>query len=63
MEVKKLEELYKSTQGLQTLSEKLNKCTIELKWAYVKEIEQVNNVHGYNVHTYKVYLIICNNFQ
>ena len=43
MEVKKLEELYNSSRGLQTLSEKLNNCTMELKWAYVKEIEQVND--------------------
>ena len=41
MEVKKLEELFKSTQGLESLGQKLNRCTNELKWAYVNEIEQV----------------------
>ena len=41
MEVKKLEELYNSSQGLQSLEEKRNRCAKELKWAYVKEIEQV----------------------
>ena len=42
MEVKRLEELYDGVRGLRTLSEKLNNCTIELKWAYVNEIEQVS---------------------
>ena len=41
MEVKKLEELFKSTQGLESLGQKLNRCTNELKWAYVNKIEQV----------------------
>lgn len=38
-----MEELFNSSRGLQSLEDKRNRSTQELKWGYVKEIEQVNN--------------------
>ena len=45
VKVKRLEELYNSMQGLQTLEEKKNECNHELQWAYVNEIEKVQAQH------------------
>ena len=50
VKVKRLEELYNSMQGLQTLEEKKNECNHELQWAYVNEIEKVQAQHFYRYH-------------
>jgi len=46
VEMKRLEELYKGIQGLQSLAEKMNDCNHELQWAYVNEIEKVMTGYG-----------------
>ena len=64
--MKRLEELYNSMQGLQTLEEKKNECNHELQWAYVNEIEKVQAQHFYvgqvpcaNTHNTQIHGLKC----